>query len=255
MVETEIKTCTEESNPLTERRWSVGSHLSESIKKRPIPNDEFGYESQSQDKKSKKWCNQKDYDDVFMDANVNLSDVSGEQASRESKRPKRVLVNFKRRTSDSLVCRYAPANSDSTLPAVYINRYISKDDISLRRSSVRDLKDNQNEEYVKIPKSEYEEIKNRVSAIESRISQEFQCVANESRNILTTHSVHKVQSEYEKTLEEASIESTLNADHLAKRLGKELKIRRSSEPKIIRSPSARKIGVLRRRSQEKPVRY
>lgn len=111
----------------------------------------------------------------------------------------------------------------------------------------------EDEEYVTIPKSEYEEIKNRVSAIESRISQEFGCISTNQENLAPCSSASKVQSEYEKTLEEASIGSTATADHLAKRLGKELKIRRSAEHKIIRSPSARKIGNLRRRSQEKPA--
>ncbi|KAL6267799.1 hypothetical protein P5V15_000870 [Pogonomyrmex californicus] len=106
------------------------------------------------------------------------------------------------------------------------------------------------EDYVRIPKSEYEDIKNRVSAIESRISQEFGCIYNEE-NSITTHSLNNVQTAYEKTLEEASIENTLTNDYLAKRLSKELKIRRSGEHKIIRSPSARKIGSLRRRSQER----
>lgn len=52
-------------------------------------------------------------------------------------------------------------------------------------------------------------------------------------------------------MEEASIGTTVSTDYLAKKLGKELKIRRSEEHKIIRSPSARKIGSLRRRSQER----
>ena len=117
--------------------------------------------------------------------------------------------------------------------------------------------DDQSEEYVTIPKSEYEEIKNRVSAIESRLSQELKCVNNENNeenDDLLLHSVKKVQTAYEKTLEEASIETTVSTDYLAKKLGKELKIRRSDEHKIIRSPSARKIGSLRRRSQERMMR-
>lgn len=108
--------------------------------------------------------------------------------------------------------------------------------------------------YVKIPKSEYEEIKSRVSAIESRISQEFGSIYSEESENTITHTVNKVQAAYEKTLGEAGIENTLNSDYLAKKLSKELKIRRSGEHKIIRSPSARKIGILRRRSQEKVTR-
>ncbi|XP_063982042.1 uncharacterized protein LOC135165048 [Diachasmimorpha longicaudata] len=104
------------------------------------------------------------------------------------------------------------------------------------------------EEYVKIPKKEYEEIKNRVSAIETRIDQEFDTIDN-----FCMDSASEVQSKYERTLGEASIDSITPADQLARRLGKELKIRKPSEGKIIRSPSARKIGNIRRRSQEKPV--
>ena len=246
--------CKEQSNPDRGRSWSVASRLSESKKKRRTISDE-SLQRSPREKKDIKLSFQKEYDDVFMDANVNLSDEGSEQVSHEAKRPKRVPANSKRRTSDSYVPNKSFRDQDSTLPAAYTNQYISKDEAWLRGSAMSDLKDSQGEEYVKIPKSEYEEIKNRVSAIETRISQELKCIANESREGLTAHSANKVQSEYEKTLEEASIGNTMNADHLAKRLGKELKIRRSSEHKIIRSPSARKIGVMRRRSQEKPVRY
>ncbi|KAK7870925.1 hypothetical protein R5R35_012150 [Gryllus longicercus] len=117
-------------------------------------------------------------------------------------------------------------------------------------------------EFVKIPKSEYEEIKNRVSAIENRISQEFGCIASNPINNIgdiplidesedETCSAKKVQSAYEKTLEESGkLGDPISTDQLAKRLSKELKIRHSLENKIIRSPSARKIGTIRRRSRE-----
>ncbi|XP_015120678.1 uncharacterized protein LOC107043627 [Diachasma alloeum] len=104
------------------------------------------------------------------------------------------------------------------------------------------------EEYVKIPKKEYEEIKNRVSAIETRIDQELETIDS-----FCMDSASEVQSKYERTLGEASIGSITPADQLARRLGKELKIRKPSEGKVIRSPSARKIGNIRRRSQEKPA--
>lgn len=97
-------------------------------------------------------------------------------------------------------------------------------------------------EFVRIPKSEYEEIKSRVSAIEDRISHELNCVQ-------AAQTSSHVQTVYEKTLEEVEAMSP-TTDQLAKRLSRELKIRRSSEHKIIRSPSARKIGTIRRRSQE-----
>nr|CAD7586558.1 unnamed protein product [Timema genevievae] len=122
----------------------------------------------------------------------------------------------------------------------------------------------QESEFVRISKSEYEEIKNRVSAIENRISQEFVNMAidssqddqqtskgnlvplvNQSRN-----NANLVQSAYEKTLEESVKLESSSTEQLAKRLGRDLKIRRSIENKVIRSPSARKIGTIRRRSRE-----
>lgn len=99
-------------------------------------------------------------------------------------------------------------------------------------------------DYVKISKTEYEEIKNRVSAIERRISLELESV--ESGNV-ADDVIDNVQSEYEKTLTQSEHLSP-TTDQLAKRLGKNLKIRRSCENKVFRSPSARKIE--RRRSRE-----
>ncbi|PSN49230.1 hypothetical protein C0J52_08407 [Blattella germanica] len=119
-------------------------------------------------------------------------------------------------------------------------------------------------EFVRIPKSEYEAIKNRVSAIENRISQEFgnigagnQIITNSvesfdvsCKNEVSNNNAELVQSAYEKTLEESEKLDDSSSDQLAKRLSKELRIRRSLEHKIIRSPSARKIGTIRRRSRE-----
>lgn len=110
------------------------------------------------------------------------------------------------------------------------------------------------EDYLRISKSEYEAIKERVSAIETRISQEFGNIVGSdrtnSRDVL--HNIERVEDQYQQTLEhtepiEASCSST---DQLAKRLSRELKIRRSAEHKVMRSPSARKIGTIRRRSRE-----
>lgn len=98
-------------------------------------------------------------------------------------------------------------------------------------------------DYVRIPKAEYEEIKSRVRAIEKRISLELDKDPN------TDDAIEKVQDEYEKTLIQTEPLSP-TTDHLARRLSKELKIRKNSESKVIRSPSARKIGSLRRRSKE-----
>lgn len=99
-------------------------------------------------------------------------------------------------------------------------------------------------DYVRISKQEYEEIKNRVSAIENRLSREFTDV------IPRVEPLQQVQSVYEQTLEDVAMLHCPTSDHLARRLSKELKIRPSEQAKIIRSPSARKIGSIRRRSKE-----
>lgn len=98
-------------------------------------------------------------------------------------------------------------------------------------------------DYVRISRSEYEDIKSRVLAIEQQISFELKDLDK------TEDVIEKVQTAYEKTLVEAEPLSP-TTDQLARRLSKELKIRRSAEQKVMRSPSARKIGSLRRRSQE-----
>lgn len=195
---------------------------------------------------------QQEYEDVLTDATVDLSDDGGEHNLLDKNHRNNqhwnmnVSANSRKLNatdeSDN-ICLLTPDKTDS-----------DEFDISLSNNEPASLSsDHGEEDYVKIPKSEYEDIKNRVSAIETRISQEFGCIYNEDNDI-TTHSVNKVQTAYEKTLEEANIENTLSSDYLAKRLSKELKIRRSGEHKIIRSPSARKIGTLRRRSQEKITR-
>ncbi|CAH0594328.1 unnamed protein product [Chrysodeixis includens] len=99
-------------------------------------------------------------------------------------------------------------------------------------------------DYVRISKQEYEEIKSRVSAIENRLSREFTDV------IPRVQPLQQVQNVYEQTLEEVAMLHCPTSDHLARRLSKELKIRPNEEAKIIRSPSARKIGSIRRRSKE-----
>lgn len=113
------------------------------------------------------------------------------------------------------------------------------------------------EDYVRISRSEYEDIKNRVSNIESRISSEFENIIGVSMSDLemtpnksVPDSLKTVQSVYERTLESAEKLNGSASDELARRLGKELKIRDSFDKKVMRSPSARKIGSLRRRSKE-----
>ncbi|XP_050674965.1 uncharacterized protein LOC126972332 [Leptidea sinapis] len=99
-------------------------------------------------------------------------------------------------------------------------------------------------DYVRISKLEYEEIKSRVSAIENRLSREFTEV------IPRVQPLQQVQNVYKQTLEDVAMLNCPNSEHLARRLSKELKIRPKEEAKIIRSPSARKIGSIRRRSKE-----
>lgn len=193
-----------------------------------------------------------EYNDVFINATVDLSDDGGERdfinKSRSGKQWRMNVSTSSRKLdatdeSDNICLLTHEEKTDSE----EFDAFLPNGDI------ISSSSDHCEEDYVKIPKSEYEDIKNRVSAIESRISQEFGCIYNE-KNDITTHSLNNIQSAYEKTLEEANIENVLTSDYLAKRLSKELKIRRSGEHKIIRSPSARKIGSLRRRSQEKITR-
>ncbi|XP_050445912.1 uncharacterized protein LOC126848772 isoform X3 [Cataglyphis hispanica] len=194
----------------------------------------------------RRWSSQ-EYDDIFINATVDLSDNDEQNLlinESHCKNEEQWHMSTNSRKLDATdesnnICLMPEEKTDLE----EFNALLNADTISLSS-------DHCEEDYVRISKREYEEIKNRVSAIESRISQEFGCIYNEENN-MTTHSVNKVQTAYEKTLEEASIENTLTSDYLAKKLSKELKIRRSREHKIIRSPSARKIGSLRRRSQEK----
>ncbi|XP_071633213.1 uncharacterized protein [Temnothorax longispinosus] len=194
-----------------------------------------------------------EYNDVFINATVDLSDDGGgrdlliNKCRRRSGEQWHMNVSTSSRKLDATdesdnICLLTP--EEKMTDSEEFDTFLPSSDI------ISSSSDHCEEDYVRIPKSEYEDIKNRVSAIESRISQEFGCIYNE-KNDITTHSLNNVQTAYEKTLEEASIENTLTNDYLAKRLSKELKIRRSGEHKIIRSPSARKIGSLRRRSQEK----
>ncbi|XP_040161239.1 uncharacterized protein LOC120898865 [Anopheles arabiensis] len=103
------------------------------------------------------------------------------------------------------------------------------------------------EDFLKIRRSEYEAIKKRMSDIETKLSKEFTALVGREDVLLDN-----VEDKYRQTLEQTEpIEATCaTTDQLAKRLSRELKIRRSGEHKVIRSPSARKIGTIRRRSQE-----
>lgn len=225
-------------SPCMERRWSLTSNnTADSKKRRRTQTMDSPYLSSPQ-AKIRNSGSDKTLEQVFMDADINLSDDCGEQISQEI-------------TSN---CENKAKNKRLSSTRKSTHSYSLRNSSSPNLPSGLETIDMKSKEYVKIPKSEYEEIKNRVSAIESRISQEFKSITSDSSDVLTVNPISKVQSEYEKTLEEASIENTASADQLAKQLSRELKIRRSAEHKVIRSPSARKIGNLRRRSQEKPIR-
>ncbi|ETN66961.1 hypothetical protein AND_001233 [Anopheles darlingi] len=104
------------------------------------------------------------------------------------------------------------------------------------------------EDFLNIRRSEYEAIKQRMDVIETTISQEFRNLGRSDDEVL----LEDVEDQYRQTLEHTEpIEATCSStDQLAKRLSRELKIRPNGEHKVIRSPSARKIGTLRRRSRE-----
>lgn len=108
-------------------------------------------------------------------------------------------------------------------------------------------------------KSEYEEIKDRVRAIETRISKEFtklqSSLANTSMDSVDTNDrrngPERVMEKFERTLQETEMMNTSPmTEQLAKHLSRGLKIRSSAENRVFRSPSARKIGSIRRKSQE-----
>lgn len=110
-----------------------------------------------------------------------------------------------------------------------------------------------------ITKSEYEEIKDRVAAIETRISKEFiklqSSLGNNSMDSVDTNDTRngpeRVLEKFERTLEETEMmNSSPMTEQLAKHLSRGLKIRSSAENRVFRSPSARKIGSIRRKSQE-----
>lgn len=194
-----------------------------------------------------------EYNDVFINATVDLSDDGVEQDLLVNKSRSDEQWHMNASTSSKKLDATDESDNICLLTSEEKTDFEEFDTFLPSGDIISSSSDHCEEDYVRISKSEYEDIKNRVSAIESRISQEFGCIYNEENDI-TTHSLNNIQTAYEKTLEEASIENTLTSDYLAKRLSKELKIRRSAEHKIIRSPSARKIGSLRRRSQEKITR-
>lgn len=171
------------------------------------------------------------------------------------------------------VVRGTKVNTENNLKEVLDQTVRESDDYQFRKDSISPIyidgtegvnKCNDTDpDFMRISKSEYEAIKERVSAIETRISQEFNNVHATMRkseqndvdaqcdsNIMGMNGPEKVLDKYEKTLEETGSMSSASTDLLAKRLSRELKIRRSTDHQVIRSPSARKIGTMRRRSRE-----
>ncbi|KAG7297865.1 hypothetical protein JYU34_018617 [Plutella xylostella] len=161
----------------------------------------------------------------------------------ERKRLRLSLVDA--RSTPNMHTEYISKNSETSISSEDMltsseHLFSAHDTIDLSPDMKQDNKD-----YVRIPKQEYEEIKSRVSAIENRLSREFTDVGPR------VEPLQNVQNVYEQTLEEvAMLNSCPQSDTLARRLSRELKIRPTEQAKIIRSPSARKIGNIRRRSKE-----
>lgn len=136
----------------------------------------------------------------------------------------------------------------------------------LRIPGMKSADSDDEKDYVRIPKREYEEIKYRMTVIERRISKEFDMVAKEEDEAIAvtslnrqhaieanhTDTIEQVQDKYQQALVETEQWNNRSGtdELLAKRLNRDLKIRWSIDQKIIRSPSARKIGTMRRRSRE-----
>uniref|UniRef100_A0A182Q5S1 Rho-GAP domain-containing protein n=1 Tax=Anopheles farauti TaxID=69004 RepID=A0A182Q5S1_9DIPT len=140
-------------------------------------------------------------------------------------------------------------------PVVSMPCLVSVDELSttvdkMSTTELAESKEAQDEadgDFLKIRRCEYEAIKKRMSDIETKISKEFTALVGRDDVLLDN-----VEDKYRQTLEQTEpIEATCaTTDQLAKRLSRELKIRSSGEHKVIRSPSARKIGTIRRRSRE-----
>lgn len=112
------------------------------------------------------------------------------------------------------------------------------------------------DDYVKVSKSEFKAFKDRLNSIETTISHEFHQTKLDSlkaemgqNDSMMLNGPEKVQNKYRQTLHEVEKleESERNTEQLTKRLSRDLKIRTSVDHGIMRSPSARKIGSLRRR--------
>lgn len=112
------------------------------------------------------------------------------------------------------------------------------------------------EAYVKISKVEYDAFTKRLNSIETKISHEFNLTKLDAvkaemgeNDSMLLNGPEKVQNKFNQTMHEVEKleDSERNTEHLAKRLSRDLKIRPSIDHGVMRSPSARKIGSLRRR--------
>lgn len=122
-------------------------------------------------------------------------------------------------------------------------------------TSTSTLNNEPNEEYVKITKSEYLAFEDRITSIETKLTHELNSAKVNALKIEMNslkNGPEKVQNKFYQMQEKESnnAESQMTTDHLAKRLSRDLKIRRSVENQIIRSPSLRKIGSMKKRLRE-----
>ena len=104
-----------------------------------------------------------------MDAEINLSDRGSKQDLQK--------VDFNEKSN------YENLNKSKRSMSSYFWR-------NCKSIIFNDYEKIKNEECVKISKSEYEEIQNLVSAIETRISQEFKNITSDSNDLLPTNTVN-----------------------------------------------------------------
>lgn len=109
------------------------------------------------------------------------------------------------------------------------------------------------DDYVRVSKSEYEAFKSRLNTIETKLHEEFQAVKLNAikAEMGKSNGLEGVENKFHATLHEVEKleDPDRKTDILAKRLSRELKIRPNIENPVMRSPSARKIGSLRRKRE------
>lgn len=118
-------------------------------------------------------------------------------------------------------------------------------------SSLEMIPSNEND-YVRVHKTEYEAFKTRLNTIEIKINQEFNAAkldaVKSEMSKCNMNGPEKVENKFNETLKEVEKFDDPKTDMLAKRLSRDLKIRpKLDHATVTRSPSARKIGSLRRR--------